>query len=112
MCHWIFCAPGLAHFLQGKVLLGMGARHKLPQTHQCSSTMADPLGNELDAPQVGEPPLVLSALPDDVLIRLLATAQWEEIAALACVAKRYANVCERAGWACAARRPCTMSLAM
>ena len=66
--------------------------------------MADPLGNELDAPQVGEPPLVLSALPDDVLIRLLATAPPEAIAALACVAKRYADVCERAGWACAARR--------
>ena len=66
--------------------------------------MTDPLGNELDAPQVGEPPLVLSALPDDVLIRLLATAPPEAIAALACVAKRYADVCERAGWACAARR--------
>ena len=25
MCHWIFCAPGLPTFLQGKVLLGMGA---------------------------------------------------------------------------------------
>ena len=46
----------------------------------------------------------LSALPDDVLIRLLATAPAEAIAALACVAKRYADVCERAGWACAARR--------
>ena len=50
-----------------------------------------------------EPPL-LSALPDDVLIQLLATAPPEAIAALACVAKRYADVCERAGWACAARR--------
>ena len=47
---------------------------------------------------------MLSALPDDVLIRLLATAPPEAIAALACVAKRYADVCERAGWACAARR--------
>ena len=46
----------------------------------------------------------LSALPDDLLVRLLATASSEAIAALACVAKRYANVCERAGWACAARR--------
>ncbi len=34
-----------------------------------------------------EPPL-LSALPDDVLIQLLATAPPEAIAALACVAKR------------------------
>ncbi|CAH0363706.1 unnamed protein product [Pelagomonas calceolata] len=50
-----------------------------------------------------EPPL-LSELPDDVLIQLLATAPPEAIAALACVAKRYADVCERAGWACAARR--------
>ena len=46
----------------------------------------------------------LSALPDDLLIRLLATAPPEAIAALAPVAKRYANVCERAGWACVARR--------
>ena len=50
-----------------------------------------------------ESPL-LSALPDDVLTQLLATAPPEAIAALACVAKRYADVCERAGWACAARR--------
>ena len=50
------------------------------------------------------PPDTLSALPDDLLIRLLGTAKWEAIAALACVAKRYADVCERAGWACAARR--------
>ena len=53
-------------------------------------------------PCPNEPPL--SALPDDVLIRLLAIGRAEEIAALASVAKRYANVCERAGWACAARR--------
>ena len=53
-------------------------------------------------PCPNEPPL--SALPDDVLIRLLAIGRAEEIAALASVAKRYVNVCERAGWACAARR--------
>ena len=53
----------------------------------------------------------LSALPDDLLIRILAAEPttklrtvWEAIAALACVAKRYSNVCERAGWACAAKR--------
>ncbi len=50
-----------------------------------------------------ESPL-LSELPDDLLIRLLGTAPPEAIAALACVSKRYANVCERAGWACAAQR--------
>ena len=49
-----------------------------------------------------EPPL--SALSDDLLIYLLAIGRAEEIAALASVAKRYANVCERAGWACVARR--------
>jgi hypothetical protein len=63
------------------------------------------LANELGALRVAEPPLdQLSALPDDLLVRLLATAPPEAIAALAPVAKRYANVCERAGWACAARR--------
>ena len=53
----------------------------------------------------------LSALPDDLLVRILAAEPttslgkvWEAIAALACVAKRYSSVCERAGWACAARR--------
>ena len=53
----------------------------------------------------------LSALPDDLLVRILAAEPttslgkvWEAIAALACVAKRYATVCERAGWACAAKR--------
>ena len=46
----------------------------------------------------------LSALSDDLLIYLLAIGRAEEIAALASVAKRYANVRERAGWACAARR--------
>ena len=53
-------------------------------------------------PCPNEPPL--SALSDDLLIYLLAIGRAEEIAALASVAKRYANVCERAGWACAARR--------
>ena len=67
--------------------------------------MADPAADELGALRVAEPPLdLLSALPDDLLVRLLATAPPEAIAALAPVAKRYANVCERAGWACAARR--------
>ena len=67
--------------------------------------MADPAADELGALRVAEPPLdLLSALPDDLLVRLLATAPPESIAALAPVAKRYANVCERAGWACAARR--------
>ena len=53
----------------------------------------------------------LSALPDDLLVRILAAEPttslgkvWQAIAALACVAKRYADVCERAGWACAAKR--------
>ena len=66
--------------------------------------MAQPL---LGAPRID----ALSALPDDLLVRILATEPttslgkvWEAIAALACVAKRYATVCERAGWACAAKR--------
>ena len=72
--------------------------------------MADPAADELGALRVAEPPLdLLSALPDDLLVRLLATAPPESIAALAPVAKRYANVCERAGWACAARRFVTTS---
>jgi len=67
--------------------------------------MTDPLADELDVLRVTEPQLdLLSALPDDLLVRLLATAPPEAIAALAPVAKRYADVCERAGWACAARR--------
>ena len=52
----------------------------------------------------GAPRDALSALPDDLLVRLLGTAPPQAIATLACVAKRYADVCERAGWACAARR--------
>ena len=62
------------------------------------------LAYELGALHVEPPPDMLSVLPDDLLVRLLGTAQWEAIAALECVAKRYADVCERAGWACAARR--------
>ena len=67
--------------------------------------MAQPDAGDDDEAATPEAPRdALSALPDDVLIRLLGTAKWEAIAALACVAKRYADVCERAGWACAARR--------
>ena len=94
----LFARQGITRRMESK-------RHKLPQTHQCSSTMTDPLADELDVLRVTEPQLdLLSALPDDLLVRLLATAPPEAIAALAPVAKRYADVCERAGWACAARR--------